>query len=81
MRSSISITEKTSTIDNDEINFDDIPELTAEDFAKGKRNPLAGKFKDGYTIIVEHADYDEIITVTKKRRPKGVNESKTTATL
>ena len=55
------------------INYDDIPELTEEDFARGKKNPFAGKFKDGYTIIVEHADHDEIITVTKKRQPKGAN--------
>ena len=56
---------------NDDINYDDIPELTKEDFAKGFKNPLAGKFKNDYTIIVEHADYDEIITISKKRRPKG----------
>jgi len=58
---------------NNEINYDDIPELTEEDFARGKKNPFAGKFKDGYTIIVEHVDHDEIITVTKKRQPKGAN--------
>jgi len=56
---------------SDDINYDDIPELTKEDFAKGYKNPLAGKFRNDYTIIVEHADYDEIITVSKKRRSKG----------
>jgi len=54
----------------DKINYDDIPELTKEDFARGVKNPLAGKLKKGYTIIVEHADHDEIITVTKKKRKK-----------
>ena len=52
------------------INYDDIPELTKEDFEKSVKNPFAGKFKNGYTIIVEHTDHDEVITVTKKRRPK-----------
>ena len=79
MSDSANITEKTNTTGNDDINFDDIPELTEEDFARGKRNPFAGKFRDGYTIIVEHADHDEIITVTKKRRPKGENITKATA--
>jgi hypothetical protein len=81
MSNSKNITEETSKIGNDEINFEDIPELTAEDFAKGVRNPFAGKFKDGYTIIVEHTDYDEIITVAKRRRPKDANVSSTTAKL
>ena len=39
------------------------------DFSKAVRNPHAGKFKDGYTIVVEHKDYDEIITVTKSNKP------------
>jgi len=60
-------------MDNDKINYSDIPELTKEDFAKGKKNPFAGKFKDGYTIVVEHADYEEIITIKKKRQPKKAN--------
>jgi len=58
---------------NDKINYDDIPELTKEDFARGVRNPFAGKLKDGYKIIVEYADYDEVITVSKKRIAKGSN--------
>jgi len=43
------------------------------DFSNAVRNPHAGKFKDGYTIIVEHKDYDEVITVTKSRKPKEEN--------
>jgi len=61
------------TLENKEINYDDIPELTKEDFARGVKNPFAGKLKDGYTITIEHADYDEIITVSKKRVAKGSN--------
>ena len=41
------------------------------DFSDAIRNPFAGRFKDGYTIIVEHEDHDEIITVKKVRKPKG----------
>jgi len=40
------------------------------DFSNAVRNPHAGKFKDGYTIIVEHKDYNEVITITKSRKPK-----------
>jgi len=58
---------------NNDINYDDIPELTKEDFARGQKNPFAGKLKNGYTIVIEHADCDEIITVTKKRQPKNAN--------
>ena len=79
MIDSTNTTETVNTVDND-VNYDDIPELTAEDFARAVKNPFAGKFRDGYTIIVEHADHDEVITVTKKRKPKGsaVAESATT---
>ena len=45
------------------------------DFSNAIKNPHAGKFKDGYTIIVEHKEYDEIITVTKTKKPKGENGS------
>ena len=48
------------------------------DFSKAIRNPHAGKFKDGYTIIVEHKDYNEIITVTKTRKPKDENSATVT---
>ena len=53
---------------DNKIDLSDIPEIT--DFSKGRKNPFAGKFKDGYTIIVEHKDFDEIITVKKTRRDK-----------
>ena len=43
------------------------------DFSNAVRNPHAGKFKDGYTIIVEHKDCDEIITITKSKKPKNEN--------
>ena len=63
---------RTETIlyDEEGINYDDIPEIT--DFSKGRKNPFAGKFKHGHTIIVEHRDYDEIITVKKTIREKSV---------
>jgi len=54
--------------DNEEINYDDIPKIT--DFSKGRKNPFAGKFRDGYTVIVEHKDYNEIIEVKKTRLKK-----------
>ena len=50
------------------IDFSDIPEIT--DISKGRKNPFAGRFKDGYTIVVEHKEYDEVITVKKTRRAK-----------
>ena len=56
-------------LEHDDIDYSDIPEIT--DFSKGRKNPFAGKFKNGYTIIVEHKDYDEVITVTKTRRDKS----------
>ena len=55
---------------DEEINYDDIPKIT--DFTKGRKNPFAGRFKDGYTIIIEHTDHDEIIEVKKTRRNKSV---------
>jgi len=50
------------------IDLSDMPEIT--DFSKGRKNPFAGMFKDGYTIVVEHKDFDEIITVKKTRYDK-----------
>jgi len=55
---------------DDTIDYTDIPEIT--DFSKGRKNPFAGQFKDGYTIIVEHDTYEEIITINKKRVPKAI---------
>jgi len=57
-------------LDDEDINYEDIPKIT--DFTKGRKNPFAGRFKDGYTIIVEHKDHDEIIEVKKTRRKKTV---------
>lgn len=54
--------------DEEGINYDDIPEIT--DFSKGRKNPFAGKFKNGYTIIVEHNDHEEVIEVKRTRREK-----------
>ena len=48
------------------------------DFSNAIKNPHAGKLKDGYTIIVEHKDYDEIITVKKTKKPKDENGSDVT---
>ena len=53
---------------NTSIDLSEIPEIT--DISKGRKNPFAGRFKDGYTIIVEHQDHDEVITVKKTRRAK-----------
>ena len=64
------IVEQPKDIDED-INFGDIPEIT--DFSKAIKNPFAGKFKDGYTIIVERKDFDEVITVSKVRQDKNGN--------
>ena len=47
------------------------------DFSNAVRNPHAGKNKDGYTIIVEHKDYDEIITVTKAKKQKSKKDAAT----
>jgi len=57
-------------LEDEEINYDDIPKIT--NFSKGRKNPFAGQFRDGYTIIVEHKDHDEIIEVKKTRRMKTV---------
>jgi len=59
---------ETWVYDEEGINYDDIPEIT--DFSNAKKNPFAERFKDGYTIIVEHDDYEEVITVKKTRRPR-----------
>ena len=45
------------------------------DFSNAVKNPHAGKLKNGYTIIVEHKEYDEIITVTKSQKPKCDNRA------
>ena len=45
------------------------------DFSDAVKNPHAGKFKDGYTIVVSHKDYDEVIIVKKEKKPKGDNSN------
>ena len=47
------------------------------DFSNAVKNPHAEKLKNGYTIIVNHKDYDEIITVIKSKKPKENNEEMT----
>ena len=56
--------------DDEGINYDDIPEVT--DFSKGRKNPFAGKFRDGYTVVVEREGYNEIrkYDFTKIPRPQ-----------
>jgi hypothetical protein len=56
--------------DEEGINYDDIPEIT--DFSKAIKNPFAGRFKNGYTIIIEREGYNEerIYDFTKIPRPK-----------
>jgi len=49
------------------------------DFSNAIKNPHAGKLKNGYTIIVNHKDYDEIITVTKSMKQRKDNEDKSAA--
>jgi len=51
------------------IDLSDIPEVT--DISAAVRNPFAGVFKNGYTIRIEHDDYDEIVTVKRTRREKS----------
>jgi len=57
--------------DEEGINYDDIPEIT--DFSKGRKNPFAGKFKDGYTIIVEHEGYDEVRKYDFSKVPRSTS--------
>jgi len=44
--------------DDKDIDCSDIPEVT--DFSNWRKNPFAGRFKNGYTVIVEHKGYNEI---------------------
>ena len=67
--------------DEEGINYDDIPEIT--DFSKGRKNPLAGRFKNGYTVIVEREGYNEIrkYDFTKIPRPKTGNPTPVEVTI
>ena len=57
--------------DGEEIDVSDIPEIT--DFSKWRKNPFAGRFRNGYIIIEEHEDFNEVITVSKTRQDKNGN--------
>ena len=48
------------------------------DFSNAVKNPHAGKLKNGYTIIINHKDYDEVITITKSMKQKKENDEKST---
>jgi len=48
------------------------------DFSNAIENPHAGKLKNGYTIVINHKDYDEVITITKSMHQKTDNEEKST---
>jgi len=62
---------------DENIDLSDIPEIT--DFSKGRKNPFAGQFKHGYTITIEHEDFDEIVTVKKTVRDKKNGDEVRTA--
>ena len=57
--------------DDEGINYDDIPEIT--DFSKGRKNPFAGKFKDGYTVIIERDGYNEVRNYDFTKIPRPAN--------
>ncbi len=59
---------KSIAYDGSEVILDDIPEVT--DFSKARKNPFANKLKKGYVVIVEHKDFDEVITIKKTRQTK-----------
>jgi len=40
------------------------------DFSNAIKNPFAKAMKKGYTLVIEHDDYDEIIEVKKTRKEK-----------
>ena len=44
------------------------------DFSNAKKNPHNEMLKNGYTIIVEHNDFNETITVKKTRQQKSNNK-------
>ena len=48
------------TYDEEGIKFDDIPEIT--DFSNWRKNPFAGQFKNGFTVVIERERYNEIST-------------------
>ncbi|MCL2349994.1 MAG: hypothetical protein FWC67_00805 [Defluviitaleaceae bacterium] len=42
------------------------------DFSDAIKNPHAQRLKKGYTIIVEHEDHEEVITISKTTRIKNI---------
>ena len=63
-------------LDDDEgIDFSDIPEIT--DFSKARKNPFAGRFRDGYTIIIEREGYNEERKYDFTKIPRPANGSPT----
>jgi len=46
------------------------------DFSNAVKNHHADKLTNGYTIIINHRDYDEVITVTKSMKQKKENDEK-----
>jgi len=59
--------------DDEGINYDDIPPVTS--LSGWRKNPFAGRFKDGYTVIVEREGYNEVrkYDFTKIPRPSCGN--------
>ena len=44
------------------------------DFSNAVKNPHAKSLKNGYTIVIHHDKYDEVITVTKTKKLNDNNE-------
>ena len=59
--------------DDEGINYDDIPKIT--DFSKARKNPFAGRFRDGYTIIIEREGYNEERKYDFTKIPRPANGS------
>lgn|GEM_PF-1223193 len=73
--------EDESLYNDEDINYDDIPPVT--DFSNWRKNPFAGKFKNGYTVIVELEGYNEVrkYDFTKIPRPAGGNPTPVEVTI
>jgi len=61
----------TLSYDGEPIDLSDIPEIT--DFSKARKNPFAGRFREGYTVIVEHDGYNEIRKYDFTKIPRTAN--------
>jgi len=53
---------------DEDINLDDIPEIT--DFSKAIKNPFAERFKDGYIMIEEREDHNYVTEIRRWKAPK-----------